>query len=287
MTLSRLAPFFMLAGSSTPSVTAVQAQGAGRLAEARTEASTEARVGVPAHNPGRPTDTLSAAQWADSARVAIEAAFAAGSADGVARARLIADQGVERFPSDAWLRHYQGYALFREGLLREGDAARATFERARESLERSITLRDLSESHAVLAAVFGNLVGGSVLRAVRFGRTSMGEMDRAVALGPENPRVWMLKGAGALFQPTWTGGGAEKGEASLRKAVALFANDHPAPGAPAWGRAETHGYLALALAKQGKQAEARAALAPGLAIDATHSFLRVRVKPKVDPATPP
>ena len=102
-------------------------------------------------------DTPSPEKWADSARVAIEAAFAAGLTDGVAEGRRVAERGLERHPTDALLLHYQGYGFYREGLLRDGDAARRLQELAREALERSIALRDLPESRAVLSAVFGNL----------------------------------------------------------------------------------------------------------------------------------
>ena len=226
-------------------------------------------------------DTVSAERWADSARMAIEAAFVRGRPEDVAEARRIAEHGLERFPNDALLRHYQGYGYFREGLLREGADARAVLEEAKDALERSLTQRELPESRAVLAAVFGNLIGSSVFRAVRFGRASASEMDRAVAVAPGNPRVWLLKGAGALYQPAIFGGGADKAEIALRKAIELFAGDHPAASMPAWGHAEVHGWLALALAKQGKLAEARAALAQGLAAEPGHSFLLSRVKPVV------
>ncbi len=238
-----------------------------------------ALLGVPlASDPAR-ADTLSAERWADSARVAIEAAFGRGVPDAVAEARRVAEHGLERFPNDALLRHYQGYGFFREGLLREGDDARASLEKARAALERSLTQRELPESRAVLAAVFGNLIGSSAFGALRFGRASVREMDRAIAEAPNNPRVWMLKGAGALHQPAILGGGAEKAEFALRKAIELFASEHPATSMPAWGRAEAQGWLALALSGQGKSAEAKAALAQGFASEPAHAFLLTRVKP--------
>lgn len=229
-------------------------------------------------------DTIPAERWADSARVAIEASYASGRAEAVAEARTIAEHGLERFPRDGLLRHYQGYAFFREGLLRTGDSARTAFEHARDALLQALATRALPETHAVLASVYGNLIDGSLFRAVRYGRASSTEIDAAIAAAPGNPRVWMLRGAGALYQPAIFGGGAEKAESALRKAIALFASDRPATPLPAWGLAEAHGFLALALAKQGKAAEARTALAQGLALDGSHAFLLVRVKPVVQKA---
>ncbi len=213
--------------------------------------------------------------------MAIEAAFVHGRPDEVADARRVAEHGLERFAKDALLRHYVGYGFFREGLLREGEPALAAMEKARDALEQSLALREIPESRAVLAAVYGNMIGSSVFRALRFGRASIGEMDRAIAAAPGNPRVWMLKGAGTLYQPSIFGGGGDKAETALRKSLALFASDHPATALPAWGLAEAHGWLALALVKQGRMAEAKATLAQGLALDPSHAFLLTRVKPMV------
>lgn len=224
-------------------------------------------------------DTPTPEKWADSARVAIEAAFAAGRAEGVADGRRVAERGLERHPKDALLLHYQGYGFYREGLLRDGDAARGLQELAREALERSIAVRDLAESRAVLSAVFGNLIAGSAWRAVRFGRSASRAIDQALDLGPNNPRVWLLKGAGALYAPGIAGGGADKAEVALRKAIALYATDLPAASMPAWGLAEAHGWLALTLMKLNRAGEARSALAEGLKLSPGHAFLVERVQP--------
>ena len=232
--------------------------------------------------------TLSpAALLADSARVAIELAYAAGRPEGIAAARGIAERALEQHPADALLLHFQAYAFFREGQLRGPDAARPLYERARTVIERSLATHNLAESRAILSATLGNLIGGSPLRAMRFGRSSFAEIDKAVALGPENPRVWMLKGVGQLFAPSVFGGGVEKAEASLRTAVAQFTADRPVPPLPAWGRAETHGWLAIALARQKRGAEARAQLERGLAIEPQHAFLLFRARPAVDSVAPP
>lgn len=230
-------------------------------------------------------DTTLADRIADSARVAIEVAYASGRPEAVVEARRVAERGSERFPADGLLKHYVGYALFREGLLRTGDSARAVMERARDALRAALEKRPLPETHAVLASVYGNLIPGSVLSMIRYGRASSVESDAAVEAGPGNPRAWLMKGAGALYQPALMGGGPEKAEAALRKAIALFATDRPALALPAWGQAEAWGFLALALAKQGKTSEAQGALAQGLALDASHAFLLVRVRPVVQAAT--
>ena len=52
-------------------------------------------------------------------------------------------------------------------------------------------------------------------------------MDKAIAAGPVNPRVWLMKGIGAVNTPSAFGGGLDKAESHLKQALELFKSDHP------------------------------------------------------------
>ena len=93
----------------------------------------------------------SPAAWkvADSARIAIEAAVGEANPDGIAAARVIAERGLAPYPDDPILLHYVGYALLREGLMREDaepQRARALVLQARTTLERSAVGREMPET---------------------------------------------------------------------------------------------------------------------------------------------
>ena len=231
------------------------------------------------------TTPMATEKWADSARVAIEAAVVDATPDAMAAARAIAERGLAPYPDDPILLHYVGYALLREGVMR-GDAepqrSRALFLQARTTLERSAMGRDLPETHGLLSAVIANLIGGSSWRALSLGPACMRQIDRALAMGPGNPRAWLIRGVGAFYAPRFLGGGNEKAEAALKKALTLFPEDHPVSPLPAWGHAEAYGWLALVYVDMKRPVDARQALARGLELDPLHAFLLRRVLPNVE-----
>lgn len=188
-----------------------------------------------------------------------------------------ADAGLARFPNDPVLLHYRGFALFRKASVltaaygAKGDRARpakALFEQADRAFEQSAAQLAWPETMALRSAVTGQLIAfGSAFTAMRLGSRAGHQMDEALAAGPENPRVWMLRGVGDFYRPRLFGGGLDKAESHLRRAIELFANDHPAPPAPSWGHAEVYGWLGQVLAKQGRRDEARAAYEKGLSLE--------------------
>lgn len=201
------------------------------------------------------------------------------SNDSLAYDRVVAytDAGLARFPNDPVLLHYRGFALFRKASVltaaygAKGDRARpakALFEQADRALEKSAEQLSWPETLALRSAVTGQLIAfGSAFTAMRLGSRAGHQMDEALAAGPENPRVWMLRGVGDFYRPRLFGGGLDKAESHLRRAIELFANDRPAPPAPSWGNAEVYGWLGQVLAKGGKRDEARAAYEKGLSLE--------------------
>jgi tetratricopeptide (TPR) repeat protein len=104
-------------------------------------------------------------------------------------------------------------------------------------------------------------------------------MSDAVALGPENPRVWLIRGQGALFTPEQFGGGVKNAEAYLKKAELLFATDHPIAPAPSWGRAELYAWLGQVYQKQNRPADAVLAYNKALEIDPSFRWVKYVLLP--------
>ena len=220
------------------------------------------------------------ARLADSARREIDAAAAAGDRERIAAARGLVDAALVAHPDDALLLHYRGYALWREAsiLYGTGDAAaaRPLLEQADRALERSAKRLPLPETFAIRASVTGQMIGASrnPLAAMRLGPRSGSLMAQAEKAGPHNPRVWLVKGMNALHAPAMFGGGADRAQAHLQRALELFAADAPTSPLPAWGRAEAHAYLGQAHAKQGRDAEAQAAYERALALEPGNAWVR-------------
>lgn len=217
------------------------------------------------------------AEYRAALRPLLDRALVTNDSSAYDRVVAYTDAGLARFPNDPVLLHYRGFALFRKASVltaaygAKGERARpakALFEDADRALEQSAAQLAWPEALALRSAVTGQLIAfGSAFTAMRLGSRAGHQMDEALAAGPENPRVWMLRGVGDFYRPRLFGGGLDKAESHLRRAIELFANDHPIPPAPSWGNAEVYGWLGQVLAKQGRRDEARAAYEKGLSLE--------------------
>jgi tetratricopeptide (TPR) repeat protein len=228
-----------------------------------------------------------ASKWTDSAAREIDAATDAGDLTRLRSARTLLDRALVAFPNDALLLHYKGYELHREASLQEGLGHRNEVEplldQARTVLEQSLAVKPMPETHALLSSVLGRSIGFHPLKAMFLGPESGSQMTSAIALGPNNPRVWLLRGIGAMFTPSQFGGGMSEAEKHLKKAAELFETDHPVPPAPSWGRAEVYAWLGQVYQKQNKPDDATAAYNKALAIDPQFNWVRNVLLPSVKP----
>src|SRR5262245_16670407 len=161
-----------------------------------------------------------AAKLFDSSRAVIAKALPPGDVDAIKQAEALLERAITVAPNDAWLLHYLGYALYREATLRmgkDGEDTRPLMERADSILERSIMIAAIPESHALRSGLLGMMIGTNPLRGMTLGPKSGEQMEKAVALGPNNPRVWLLRGIGAIHTPSMFGGGLDRAEQYLKK----------------------------------------------------------------------
>ena len=225
-------------------------------------------------------------RWADTARVTIEAAYNRGDVAQVRDARALVERALTAFAGDPLLQHYYAYALYREATLLMGKRHdekeyRPLLKQADSILEQSAAKLALPETYALRSSVLGQLISNP-LQGMTLGPRSGSAMDRAIELGPRNPRVWMLRGVGAMFTPVLFGGGVEKAEEYLRKAIAFFADDRPAAPLPAWGHAEAYAWLGQVLHKQKRIGDARAAYAKSLELQPDNDWVKHVLLPALD-----
>lgn len=226
----------------------------------------------------------------DSLHALVERALVTSRPADFDRALTYIDGELARRPNDAVMLHYRGFILYRKAsyLVAAGrDAkaavgAKAMFEDAEQTLARSATTLKWPETAALQSAVVGQLISlGGAMAGLRMGAKSLRLLDEAVAAGPENPRVWMLKGVSDLFRPKLFGGSAEKAEVSLKRALALFDKDAPASPAPWWGHAEAYGWLGQVYVKQGRLEEAKLAYAKALDLQPGNAWVLELLLPAV------
>ena len=238
------------------------------------------------------TPLTGTAKWADSASREIEAATVAGDLDRLTSAAALIDRVLTVTPNDPLLRYYRALALYRSASIYTGrkrnDDAKRALEAADDLLEQATAKSPTADALALRSAVLGQIIGlsGNPLTGMRLGPKSGGLMDRAKELEPSNPRVWLLSGMSAIFQPKAFGGGTDRAEQELRKSLSLFEAERATPPAPAWGHADAYIWLGQVLQKTGKVDDARTAYRKALEIQPGHQWVQRVLLPSLDQAKP-
>jgi tetratricopeptide (TPR) repeat protein len=216
------------------------------------------------------------AKWADTISKEIETAQIAGDGTKLDAASALAARVAMAYPTDGLILHYRGYALYRQGIqqMAQQHDGSALFQQAQRVLEQSLKTRPLPETHMLLSAIDGQLIASDVSRAMELGMASQVSSSAALTSGPNNPRVWLLRGQGAIFTPPEYGGGLDPAEKQLKHAIELFANDAPKPGEPSWGKAEAHLWLGQVYEKKGDKANAAAEYRLALEIAPAYGYAK-------------
>jgi tetratricopeptide (TPR) repeat protein len=128
----------------------------------------------------------------------------------------------------------------------------------------------------------GRMIGLDQIYSPTLGPLIPKEMGAAVAMGPNNPRVWLLRGIQSFYTSVEYGGGLPVAETQLNKAIELFATDNPTPPAPFWGKAEAYVWLGQVLQKQNRIAEARAAYNNALSVQPDYPWVTYSLLPSIE-----
>jgi tetratricopeptide (TPR) repeat protein len=228
------------------------------------------------------------AKWADSASREIEAANAAGDLNRLTGAAAMVDRVLTVTPNDPLLLYYRAFALYRSATLYTGqkknDEAKRVLEEADRLLDQATTKTPTADALALHSSVMGLQIGlsSNPLAGMTMGPKSGSLLDRAKELEPKNPRAWLISGMSAMFTPKMFGGGTDKAEQDLRKAVTLFETDQATTPNPTWGRADAYIWLGQALQKEEKPADAKAAYQKALEIQPGNQWVLRVLLPSLD-----
>jgi Flp pilus assembly protein TadD len=231
-------------------------------------------------------------KWVDSALILIDGGTAQGTAEALDPAIALIDRVLTIVPKDGMLLHYKGYALYRRSNLMQANAKpdeiKRVLEEAETALEESGKTLNWPETFALRGSVLGQMiaVNPGPINAMRYGPRADAASDRAVELGPNNPRVFLLRGIGNIFKPALFGGGADNAERDIKKAIDLFATDKPQPPMPSWGHAEAYAWLGQVHVKQEKFDAARAAYVKALEIEPENAWVKHVLLPALDRRKP-
>lgn len=209
------------------------------------------------------------AKWPDTLSKEIDRAYVGGDMAKIHAASAFAERVATAFPNDGLILHYEAFALYREGSATAGRGGNPgqLLNRAGDLLERSTKIRPMAETYALISSVDGLLIAQDQSRAMELGIASGQALGQAMGMGPNNPRVWLIRGLGSMYTPPEYGGGLKQAEQQIRKAIELFKTDSPKPGEPSWGKAEAHIWLGQVYEQMHEKEKANAEYKAALEIE--------------------
>ncbi len=202
-------------------------------------------------------------------------------------------EGVAQFErllsleKEKWLVHYYiGLGQYRLGVFHmENDKKKSGYfyNEAIDHLKMSISENDtFPECYALISSCYGNKIGLTPWKAMFLGPKSGAEMDRAVTRGPDNPRVWMLKGVGSKYSPKTFGGGLDKALEELQKSIQLFeAETVENPLYPSWGLDQAWGWIGMIYMELNQPEKAREAYKKSLQINPQYGWVKYDLLPQI------
>lgn len=141
--------------------------------------------------------------------------------------------------------------------LRDKKLAEQAAVRGVKAAEQAIALKpEMAEYYRVLGTLCGQVVPANLITGLSYGKRAKDAIDKAVALDPKSPAAYMARGVGNYYLPAALGGGLDLAIADFQKSVALDPKD-----ADAWL------WLGIALRKQNKNADARAAFSKAVELN--------------------
>ncbi len=189
------------------------------------------------------------------ARGALQSAVNRGDAGAILAARAQFESAAVADPKSAAPRYWVALADWRTlPLVGEKDKEQAK-RIARDGLKRIDEALQLDPkagaAYALKAALQGMSIGLEPSSMMTLGPDSEVNFQRARALAPDDPRVWLLDGIGALNKPASFGGGAAAALARFTKAQELFAAA-PADSAGEFGWGRDDAFLWAGRAEMGR-----------------------------------
>lgn len=135
----------------------------------------------------------------------------------------------------------QAFPMFRE------DAAKAiqTLDLAQATLDKAKALAPGESDLAVLQAYLyiGRVMENPMVKGAEMTPKVFGELEKAAAIDPGNPRAAFLQGTYVLNMPEFYGGGAANAKPHFEKAAALFEQEKDRGLLPHWGKRANTYYL--------------------------------------------
>lgn len=221
-----------------------------------------------------------------AAKRALERAVYAKTPDALVRARAEFEGMSAASPKSALLHYWVAVADWRIAprvMDNKEQAARFVSDGIHHADEASRLAPKMAEPSAIKGSLQGLSISLDPSTMMSAGVESEANLQRALTLGPTNPRVWLLDAMGTLHKPAFVGGGADQALPKFKKAEELFAKETVADStAPDWGRFEVAVWTGRTYAQLGDVDSARDAYAKALAIQPDNGWVKNVLLPDLE-----
>jgi len=158
-------------------------------------------------------------------------------------------------------------------LTNQSDMAKKAIDKSMAELEK-LEQQDPenAEIKALLAQVYGYKIAIEPFKGVYYGPKSGNAISQAESLSPNNPRVQLVKGIGALNTPAMFGGSSDVAFDSFNKAIVAFADDQYSDYH--WGFAEAYTWRGLVHQQRGDMVKAKADWQKAIEIDQNYAWAK-------------
>lgn len=145
-----------------------------------------------------------------------------------------------------WLPYYYaGLALTRAGWMDPNLDKEENAQKIKAFCAKAEAIEKNSEIYSLLnMAATQEMMVDPQTRWQTFGQEASANLDTAMKLNPDNPRLYYLKGMSVFNTPVAFGGGKDNAKPLFEKAVALYKVEKPKPLHPHWGQAQAEDMLA-------------------------------------------
>jgi tetratricopeptide (TPR) repeat protein len=210
-----------------------------------------------------------------------------GSPDSLKQARALFKQALGGSRQPALAHYYAALADYRlvnqlpdDAEDRREHVLTDAIDHLKAATEQAPTMAD---AWALLAGCYGQMIGLHPMRGVYLGPKSSNAMEKARALAPANPRVWIISGTQEYFTPSLFGGDKEQALRAFEKAARLAEQEtSDDPLAPSWGHAEAYAWIGIAHMNAERYPKARSAFQHALDVNPDYGWVKAVLLPKLN-----
>lgn len=139
-----------------------------------------------------------------------------------------------------------------------------------------------SDGEALAAAFYGRKIGLSpMIYGMKYGSKAGELTENSTEHGAENPRAFLLEGIGQIYKPAMFGGGMDKAEENIKKALGLF-DSGKGKAEIMWGHPDCYIWLGVIAKESGKKEEARKYFNKALELSPGNGWVTRVLLPELD-----